>query len=161
MANTNPTTKRVPGKRSWQTIAMTRTDSQVANQGEGYHDWFIKRIIHGVFIKYNILTSNILITKYATGQRGITLKYIKMPGARRREEGSQESSQIENIIKVIEAILGIKYGARYKMRVIKAGNIFADVKLVADYVTKQIKRSPRQHRQIVVKLWQSHGTAKA
>jgi hypothetical protein len=104
-------------------------------------------------MKYNILTSNIIITKYATGLRGITLMYIKMP--ERRSRGGQEESRVEEIVNLIESILGIKYGARYKLRVIQAGNIFADVKLVADYVTKQLTTSPRQHRQIVAKLFDS------
>jgi|TARA_B110000285_G_scaffold198009_1_gene230116 hypothetical protein len=113
-----------------------------------YQDIFIKKLINGIFQKWNYLTSDIQINKYATGRKEISLLYINENNQKReiQEVGPK------GILKLIKAIIKIKYGEEYTIKIIQAPNIYSSPKIVGDYINKKLSQDPRQHRYILNKV---------
>jgi len=140
--NTNPKTKKIYGQQSWSTITWNNTGAEM------YQDIFIKKLINGIFQKWNYLTSDIQINKYATGRKEISLLYINENNQKReiQEVGPK------GILKLIKAIIKIKYGEEYTIKIIQAPNIYSSPKIVGDYINKKLSQDPRQHRYILNKV---------
>lgn len=151
--NTNPITKKIYGQQSWSTITWN-------NQGgEIYHDIFVKKLINGIFHKWNYLTSDVQINKFATGQIEISLlfypyeeKSIKNQRGASSNMGDDHRTLPLLIKKLIKSILTLKFGGNYTLKLIQAPNIFSNPKLVADYINRQLTKDPRQHRYVFNKL---------
>ena len=148
--NTNPITKKIYGQQSWSTITWN-------NQGgEIYHDIFIKKLINGIFQKWNYLTSDVQINKFATGQIEISLLFYPYEEKSTRSTtwnmGGDHRKTPLMIKKIIKAIITLKFGGNYTIKLIQAPNIFSNPKLVADYINRQLTKDPRQHRFVFNKL---------
>lgn len=145
--NTNPKTKKIYGQQSWSTITWN-------NQGaEIYQDIFIKKLINGIFQKWNYLTSDIQINKYATGKKEISLLYINNQERTKREiQGINTKVGPKGILNLIKAIIKLKFGEEYTIKLIQAPNIFSNAKIVGDYINKKLSQDPRQHRYILNKV---------
>lgn len=152
--NTNPITKKIYGQKSWSTISWNKEG------GEIYHDIFVKKLINGIFHKWNYLTSEVQINKYATGQKEITLLYYPYEDTKpqKLQKGITRNIIKENkatpiIIKnIIKAILTLKFGGDYTLKIIQAPNMFGNTKIIADYINRQLTKDPRQHRYVFNKL---------
>ncbi len=141
--NTNPITKKIYGTRTWQTITWNK--GQKTNI---YQDIFIKKLIQGVLQKWNYLTSDIQINKYATGTQDIIFMYMPTPqgtklGASATINHEREILQIKRVIK---AIITIKFGGNYRIMMLQAPNMWSNSKMVGDYINKQLIQDPRQHK---------------
>jgi hypothetical protein len=135
-----------------------------------YQDIFIRKLIHGIFIKYNYLTSDVHIRRYATGHQDISFMFIPLSTLVSPKRGAGVANpmvlpnknttvniqeQVTYLKTLINSILTLKFGnlqSSNKFIILQAPNIFTNPKLIADYINFQLSQDPRQHRYLIQRL---------
>lgn len=171
--NTNPITKKIYGQNSWSTITFhTGPKYRIADL---YHDFFVRKLIHGVCLKLNLLTSQIQILKHATGIVEINFMFMPIPytaanySANRNigvvkssndhtglSSGLSDDNLNNKIIELklcVRSILELKFNRTYKFKILQAPNLFNNTKILTDYIEIKLSENPRVHRPLLMKLF--------
>ncbi len=116
----------------------------------------IKKLIHGVLLRFNYITSEIIISRSASGHIEISFGQIKIPNS--LDHGPRPHDFLSPVallpmVKLLKSILYIKFGGSYSFKIIQVPNIFTSPKLVADYINIELTKDPRQHRYVFQRLY--------
>ncbi len=153
--NTNPITKKLYGQRVWSTITFNSS-----KHNDLYHDIFVRKLIYGNFSQAYLLTSEILIFKYATGLVQVQFMYFPFntqgsPSSHLKGMATAPSLELVNSLKNhIKTILELKFKSHhYNFTIIQAPNLFSSANLVSSFLGTKFAANPRQHRYLVQRLF--------
>lgn len=176
--NTNPISKKIYTRRSWRTISFNQLKHNELQQ-----DIYIRELIHGIFLRFFILTSEVQINKFATGVQVISFMCIPLKKIgkfihqkkfkknsfggiseyqKRKEElkkaniRARWSNKIKLIKKLISIIIQLKFNIQVKYVILQTPHIFSSTKILADYIGCKLKMSPRNHRYLLKKTFKHY-----
>jgi hypothetical protein len=104
--NTNPFTKNLLIKQSWNTISLPITDRVKHGSNEFIKDKFIKDLINGSFLNLGLLTSGVCISKNCLGQYTIQFLYFPLNHVQTK---LNHSSLVLNLLKVLNLIFSVAF----------------------------------------------------
>lgn len=170
--NIKPLTKSLLIKQSWldTELPILGRDSQGTNS-ELIENTYIRKLIHGTFLKLGILTSEVFIQKNSLGHKNIIFSYYCCHNTQATYKNNQSFLSIgkaadehkfknqpsnklliTKVIKLLRQLIEIKSGYDVKIICISAPHKFVDAKLLNDYITLNAQKSNFNFKLIINRL---------
>lgn len=154
--NTNPLTKSLLIKQSWNTLTLPLQNK--GGNNELIKENFIKKIINGTFLKLGLLTSDIHISKNCIDF--MTIQFMYYPLINKLTGKSINNKYIVELIKLIKLLFKLKYPTKeFKFVCIKAPNKFIEPKILNDYIHYSVMDDPNKIKFILLNLIREYRTS--
>jgi ribosomal protein S3 len=103
---------------------------------------WIREIVNGINLKFDILTSEVVIIRKPNTIL-ISYGYFK---------GEKSLNLVTYIIELITLILKKKFNVNIQYKLIEIDNINSNSKILADYLTKELTKDPNNYKQLISRI---------